>query len=133
MWIGFGKPVGRSRVKLQEEHGDNAELAGGDLVRCRSVVATANIIAKDRPDVTFAVKELCRVMARPTCASWWKMKKLARYLEGQPRVVQKIKFDVDGIGNEVKVIVDSNWAGCASTRKSTNGGCIMVGDICVKA
>ena len=27
----------------------------------------------------------------------------------------------------------ANWAGCASTRKSTNGGCIMVGDICVKA
>ena len=73
------------------------------------------------------------MMARPTCASWRKLKKLARYLRGQPRVVQKIKLDVDGVGNEVKIVVDSGWAGCSQTRKSTNGGCIMVGDVCLKA
>ena len=106
---------------------------GEELARYRSVAATANFNAQDRPDVKFAVKGLCREMAKPTVASWRKMKKLARYFKGQPRVVQKIKFDVDGIGTEVNVIVDSDWAGCASTRKSMNGGCIMVGDICVKA
>ena len=71
-------------------------------------------------------------MVRPTCASWRKLKKLARYLKGQPRVVQKIKLDVDGIGDEVKMIVDSDWAGCMQTWRSTNGGCIIVGDICLK-
>ena len=91
-------------------------------------MATANFIAQDRPDVRFAVKELCREMARPTCASWRKLKKLARYLRGQPGVVLKIKLDVDGVGNEVKIIVDSDWAGCLQTRRSTNGGCIMVSD-----
>ena len=40
---------------------------------------------------------------------------------------------VKGIGNEVKVVVDSDWAGCTSTRKSTNGRCVMVGDVCLKA
>ena len=72
-------------------------------------------------------------MARPTCASWRKLKKLTRYLRGQPRVVQKTKLDVEGVGNEVKIVVDSDWAGCSQTRKSTNGGCIMVGDVCLKA
>ena len=128
-----GNPLVVPRVKLQEEHGDDEELAGEDLVRYRSVVATANFIAQDRPDVRFAVKELCREMARPTCASWRKLKKLARYLKGRPRVVQKIKLDVDGIGDEVKIIVDSDWAGCMQTRRSTNGGCIIFGDICLKA
>ena len=62
-----------------------------------------------------------------------KVGELARYLRGQPRVAQKIKFDVVGIGDEVKIIVDSGWAGCVQTRRSTNGGCITVGDICLKA
>ena len=128
-----GNPSVVPGVKMQEKHGGDEELAGEDLVRYASVVATANLIAQDRPDVRFAVKELCREMARPTCASWRKLKKLARYLRGQPRVVQKIKLDVDGIGDEVKIIVDSDWAGCVQTRRSTNGGCIMVGDICLKA
>ena len=66
-------------VKLQEEDGDEEELAGEDLTRYRSVVATANFISQDRPDVRFAVKEFCRMMARPTCASCRKLKKLARY------------------------------------------------------
>ena len=108
-----GNPSVVPGVKLQEEDGEEDELAGEDLTRYRSVVATA----QDRPDVRFAVKELCREMARPTCASWRKLKKLARYLRGQPRVVQKIKLDVDGVGNEVKIVVDSDWAGCSQTRK----------------
>ena len=107
-----GNPSVVPGVKLREEDGDEEELAGEDLTRYRSVVATANFIS---------------------CASWRKLKKLARYLRGQPRVVQKIKLDVDWVGNEVKIVVDSDWAGCSQTKKSTNGGCIMVGDVCLKA
>ena len=58
-----GNPSVVPGVKLQEEDGDE------DLTRYRSVVATANFISQDRPDVRFAVKELCREVARPTCAS----------------------------------------------------------------
>ena len=52
-----GSPSVVPGVKLQEEHGDEEELAGEDLARCRSVVATANFIAQDRPDVRFAVRD----------------------------------------------------------------------------
>ena len=120
-------------VKLQEEAGDEEELAGEDLTRYRSVAARANFIAQDRPDIRFAVKELCRDMCKPTVASMRKLKKLARYLRGQPRMVQKIRLQDQGIENEITIIVDSDWAGCTSTRRSTNGGCIMVGDVCLKA
>ena len=80
-------------------------------------MATRNFTSQDRPDVRFAVKELCREMARPSCASWRKLKQLARYLRGQPRVVQKIKLNVEGVGNDVKIVVDSDWARCSQTRK----------------
>ena len=63
-------------VKLQEEHGDDEEVAGEDLVRYMSVVATANVISQDR------VKGLCREIARPTCASCRKLKITDRHQSG---------------------------------------------------
>ena len=59
-------------------------------------MATANLRHCPKPpDVRFV--ELCREMAKPTCTSWRKLKKLARYLRARPWVVQKITLDVDGI------------------------------------
>ena len=123
-------------VKIQEEEGDAVELSAEDLSRFRSVAARANFIAQDRPDIRYSVKELCREMSKPTQGSLRKLKKLARYLKGQPRMVQKIQIDAKAKEvhkGDIKVIVDSDWAGCTTTRRSTNGGCIVVGDVCLKA
>ena len=128
-----GNPSVVPGVKLQDEDGDEEELAGEILTRYRSVVAIANFISQDHIDEIRGERAFCREMDRPTCTSWRKLKKLARYWKGHPRVVQKIKLDVDGVVNEVKIIVDSDWSGCSQTRTSTNGGIIMVGDVCLKA
>ena len=62
------------------------------------------------------------------------MKKLVRYLKAHPRVVQKIKLGHQGGEQDcVAVMVDSDWAGCSLTRKSTNGGCLMWRGVCLKA
>ena len=49
-----GMSSGNSAVvpggKLQEEDGDDQQLAGEDLAKYRSVTATANFIAQDRPE-----------------------------------------------------------------------------------
>ena len=56
---------------------------------------------------------------------------MCRYLKGTPRVVQKVKIGVD-LNNVVNVYVDSDWAGCTRTRRSTNGGCILLNGACLK-
>ena len=134
----MGLQEGNSSVvpgtKVQDEEGEQEVLSEGELKVYRSVTARANFIARDRPDIRYSVKELCRDMAKPTRANMKKLKNLARYLKGQPRLVQKVKVDGKELEHEdVKVVVDSDWAGCTATRKSTNGGCILVGDCCVKA
>ena len=52
------------------------------------MTARLNYLAADRVDIQFAVKELTRRMSRPTQRDMTRIKRVARYLKGAPRVVQ---------------------------------------------
>ena len=73
----------------------------------------------------YAVKELCRGMAKPTRAHWHKLKRLGRYLVDNRRTITR--YDWQGHEAEVIGYSDSDWAGCRVTGKSTSGGVIMIG------
>ena len=95
----------------------------------RGAAARANYLSADRMDVQFAAKEICRFMSAPTQHSWQALKRLCRYLVGLPRLVYCYAWqDVDSID----VYTDTDWAGCPRTRKSTNGGCALVGSHTIK-
>ena len=55
------------------------ELNARDTTRYRAIAARANYLVADRPDLIYAVKELCRGMAKPTELHWNKLKRLGRY------------------------------------------------------
>ena len=118
-------------TKTNEQEDDNEQLDVEYAKRYRSVVARGNFLAQDRPDIRKSVKELYREMSSPSRGSWRRLKKLCRYLKGTPRVVQRVKIGVD-LNNVVNVYVDSDWAGCTRTRRSTNGGCILLNGACLK-
>lgn len=98
----------------------------------RAVAARANYLGQDRPDVQFAAKELCRDMARPSADSWRKAKKVGRYLVGAPRLVWKFEEKAEE-PECIEAFADSDWAGCKDTRKSTSGGMLVVGGVCLKS
>jgi hypothetical protein len=91
----------------------------------RARAARANFMASDRPDVAFAVKELCRGMSAPTNRDADALKRLSRYLLGRPRLVLHFEWQVRP--KLLEVFSDSDWAGCIRTRKSTTGGALMRG------
>jgi hypothetical protein len=96
----------------------------------RSSAARANYLAADRVDIQYASKEVCRWMSAPTTNGWTGLKRLTRFLCGLPRLVYLFPWQsVDAID----VYVDTDWAGCARTRKSTSGGCVMLGGHMVKS
>ena len=96
----------------------------------RGTAARANYLAVDRLDCQFAAKEVCRWMSKPTEASWAALKRLCRYLVGLPRMVFHFRWqEVDCID----VFTDTDWAGCPRTRKSTSGGCVILGSHAVKS
>ena len=91
----------------------------------RAIVARANVLAPDRPDIAFSVKEPARSMSSPTTGDWERLRRLARYLKGKPRVVKW--FDRQRTTGVLNIYTDADWAGDKVSRKSTLGGCIMIG------
>ena len=97
----------------------------------RALGARANYLALDRPDIAYAAKELCREFSAPTKQSYVKLKRVARYLLGKPRLVWR--FDYQDVDEELVVHVDTGFAGCIKTRRSTSGGAAFRGSHLVKA
>ena len=61
----------------------------------RAAAARANYLAQDRPDCQFACKEIRRWMAKPTTSAFDAIKRLGRFLVGQPRLVWRYAFQDD--------------------------------------
>jgi hypothetical protein len=116
----------------QEEAEKNGieELVGSEIKDYRGMAATANYLSLDQPNIHYAAKGLCRDMSRPTKASVRALKKLVRYLVVHP--VVEIRFAMQNEPNELKCYVDSDWAGCLKTRRSTSGGALCCGPHCIK-
>ncbi len=111
--------------KLEED----ADLPEHLTTAFRGSAARGNYLAADRLDVQFACKEVCRWMARPTAHAWEALKRVCRYLNKSPRLVYE--FRQQSVSH-VDVFTDTDWAGCPKTRKSTSGGCVMLGGHAVK-
>ena len=76
-----------------------------------------------RPDISYATKELARSLTEPTTADQQKLKHVLRYVRGTQHYKFYIRPTVktSDITPDVDVYVDSDWARCATTRKSTSG------------
>ena len=70
-------------------------------------------------------------MSAPTEADVMAVKQMCKFLRGIPRLVQMISFS-DDPPSVVHTYVDSDWAGCRRSRKSTSGGVIYFGDSMVR-
>jgi len=104
---------------------ENQELDKTEATKYRRAAARVNYMALDRPDLGFAAKDLASGMAKPTGADVVRMKRTIRYLKGKPRAVVLYPWQTET--DELTVLVDSDWAGCHKTRRSTSGGAIVYG------
>ena len=124
----------------EEENPDNEalsekaeeELLGeGDARLYRSGAARANYLSLDRPDIAYASKELCRRMCRPGAKDLAALRRLVQYLAGVPRLVYSFEWQ-SAEEAAFDICVDTDYAGCAVTRKSTSGGCALRGGHLIK-
>ena len=119
----------------QEELENDDELTDQEVALFRSGAAKANYLSLDRPDIAYAAKECCRHMSAPRRSHLMALRRLARYLKGEPRKVyhytnRQRRRDQDK--EEITVYTDTDFAGCPTTRKSTAGGMILISGCLVK-
>ena len=116
---------------FEENYEDFEKLAPAEATVFRGLAATANYLGADRVDLQHAAKELCRLMSAPTVGARKKLKHLARYLVGVPEL--SVCYPWQYPPELLVAYVDSDWAGCRRTRKSTSGGIICHGAHVVKS
>lgn len=124
----------RATKKLEQLQSTSHILVPEEATAYRGLSARGNYLSSDRPDVSYSKKELCRAFARPNQTSFLKLKRTARYLKTHGRLVYHFPWGDTSRPDEdyIKVFVDTDFAGCAQTRRSTIGGIILYHGHCVK-
>ena len=116
----------------QDEEVKEAELLPKtEATRYRALAARINYLAQDRPDLLYSAKEISRRMATPCQGDLRLLKRLGRYLIGAPRAIQNFLWQDKP--RQLDTYVDSDWAGCKASCRSTSGGAVFHGWHVIKA
>ena len=118
--------------KIEMEGNANDLLSPEGATTYRALSARGNFLSQDRADINYTTKELCREFAGPANSSNRRLKRLARFLIHRKRLVYKYNWLDDAATKELAVMVDTDFAGCRVTRRSTNGGVMMRGSHLLK-
>ena len=114
-----------SEVAMEGDEFDE-DLNAAEARLYRGVAARLNYMSPDRPDIGYAVKEAARSMSAPKASDLRRLRKIGKYLLGQPRLVSLFKWQ--DMPTRITTFTDSDWAGCARTAKSTSGGAVCIGE-----
>ena len=101
------------------------EMPKDDATKFRRAVAKLSYLALDRPDLCVAAGKLSRCLARPREGDEKPLKRVLRYLQGEPRL--GVVFRWQPRPSQLVVLTDSDWAGCKVIRRSTTGIVVKLG------
>jgi hypothetical protein len=107
--------------KLSASHGSSFS----DPSLYRSLAGALQYLTLTRPDLSYAVQQICLFMHDPRDTHFQLIKRILRYVQGTShfglQIHKSSSFDLIAYS-------DADWAGCPDTRKSTSGFCVFLGD-----
>jgi hypothetical protein len=98
-------------------------LADGTFYR--SMAGALQYLTLTRPDIAFAVQQVCLHMHAPRDVHLAMLKRILRYVKGTPRMGILLRATATPT---LTAYTDADWAGCPDTRRSTSGFCVFLGD-----
>lgn len=91
----------------------------------RSLAGALQYLTFTRPDISYAVQQVCLHMHDPRVDHMSALKRIIRYVQGT------LDFGLHLYSSPTSTLVsytDADWGGCPDTRRSTSGYCVFLGD-----
>lgn len=98
-------------------------LSDGSIYR--SLVGALQYLTLTRPDIAYAVQQVCLHMHDPRGCHMSLVKRILRYIKGSLHYGLQL-YTTPSM--TLLAYCDANWANCPDTRRSTLGYCIFLGD-----
>lgn len=91
----------------------------------RSLAGALQYLTFTRPDISYAVQQVCLHMHAPKTEHMLALKRILRYVQGT------IHYGLHLSPSPITKLIsytDADWGGCPDTRRSTSGYCVFLGD-----
>ncbi|GJT21183.1 ribonuclease H-like domain-containing protein [Tanacetum coccineum] len=91
----------------------------------RSLAGSLQYLTFTRPDISYAVQQVCLHMHDPREPHFSALKRVLRYVRGT------LDYGLQLFSSSTTDLVaysDADWAGCPTTRRSTSGYCVFLGN-----
>ena len=115
-----------TQAKLSADLGDPV----ADPTTYRSLAGALQYLTFTRPDLTYAVQQVCLHMHDPRESHLAALKRLLRYVRGTVDLGLVLHRSSSA---ELVVYTDADWAGCPDTHRSTSGYAVFLGSNLVSA
>jgi hypothetical protein len=112
-------------VDLQAKLADDLGPPVADASQFRSIAGALQYLTFTRPDIAYAVQQICLHMHDPREPHLTAMKRILRYLRGTPDFGLLLRRSSN---SDLVVYTDADWAGCPDTRRSTSSYAVFLGD-----
>jgi hypothetical protein len=110
-----------TRAKLSTTDGTPV----ADATEYRSLAGALQYLTLTRPDLAYAVQQVCLFMHDPREPHLALLKRILRYVKGTLSTGLHIGA---GPVSSFTAYSDADWAGCPDSRRSTSGYCVFLGD-----
>jgi histone deacetylase 1/2 len=111
-------------AKSKPSVGDGAPLRPQEASWYRSMAGALQYLTLTRPDIAYAVQQVCLHMHAPTDYHNTLLKRILRYIKG----TATHGLHLHAVRSPtLTAYTDADWAGCPDTRRSTSGFAVFLG------
>ncbi|GJS89418.1 putative reverse transcriptase domain-containing protein [Tanacetum coccineum] len=114
----------RTPVDTESKLGDDGDLVS-DLTLYRSLEGSLQYLTFTRPDISYAVQQVCLHMHDPREPHFFALKRILRYVQGTLDYGLRL---FSSSTTDLVAYSDADWAGCPTTRRSTSGYYVFLGN-----